>query len=519
MKPNLNPITPPPEQPKIMFHRPRWARRSDDVANAVHASWLILLFAIFMNVLEGSFRKWVFPESGMVKYALYFSKDIIFAAILFYPIRSQASSALQQFGRWLVLGCWLMGMGAAVSCVHGLNPVGALLTSRALVFLPVIAWLVVPRLSGLPLRWVVWLLAAATILNFGLGTEQNRLPADHILNRYADADVQVVAVDSGVRASGSFAYISGMAVISSVGIWTGLALMSLASAQWQRIAAWAVLAASFGCGLASVSRGPIVVDVAILVGWMAFSQGGFSSLIKGMVAAAFCMVLASGIGLMPVFSGLSEGLMDRSSTAGDSFNERAFGQIGEMVAALEYAPLGRGFGTEQVGGQYYATGVANFNHFESPLPRLVVETGALGLVGYLVVCAGAILALQSAKHTASSDGVKAMLLATQLLLAIMFYSNVIFNHTASAFTWIIFAAVMAAKETNRTAATLKTVSRNGTIEGAGLPAEGGNGSGKRRRPKLGRAIFSVTATRDEDNAETMKPENGKKQSGREPLIR
>jgi hypothetical protein len=429
------------ESAPVARERPVRARRGVVPAGTFQKAWFVLLVALAMTVLEGAFRKWVFTSGGTVKYLLYFSKDIIFATLIFFPRRSLPSS-LKVFENWLLPGCALLGAGALLSSIHGLNPVGALLTARACIILPVLAWLAVPRLAGLPLRWVIWLLIGFTVLNFALGVEQNRLPQDHILNRYAETGMDIVAVQSGVRATGTFSYITGMSIISAVGIWAGLALMSLAKKQWQRIGAWTALAAGFGCGLASVSRGPIVVGVAMVVGWMVCSRDGLSVLFRGLIAGAFCLVIASGLGIAPIFSELGEGVMQRQAEGGDTFNERAFGGIREMVDALELAPLGNGFGSEQIGGQYYATGQAGFNHFESPLPRLVMETGVLGLIGYLVICAGAILALQRAKREASA-GTKAMLLATQFLLVTMFYGNVIFNHIASAFVWLIFAAVLA----------------------------------------------------------------------------
>jgi hypothetical protein len=467
--------------------RPRRARRKALPASVIQKAWLVLLTALAMVVLEGAFRKWVFPQGGTVKYLMYFSKDIIFAALLFYPKRSLPSPALKIFENWLVPGCFLLLAGAVLSSAHGLNPVGALLTARACVILPVIAWLAVPRLAGLPLRWIIWLLVAFTVLNFALGVEQNRLPSDHILNRYSETGMDIVAVESGVRATGTFSYISGMAIISSVGIWAGLALMSLAKNQWQRLGAWAALAAGFGCGLASVSRAPIMVGVAMVAGWMVCSRAGVSALARGLVAAIFCVVIATGFGITPVFSELGQGLMQRAATGDDSFNERAFGQLNGMVAALQMAPWGHGFGTEQVGGQYYATGEAGFNHFESPLPRLVMETGALGLIGYLLVCAGALLALQHAKREASA-GTKAMLLATQMFLLPMFYGNVIFNHTASAFVWIIFAAVMAGVD-------VKTKQKSETLK-----PETGNEKAEVRRRRTEEAPFSAT------RKQTLKPE-------------
>lgn len=405
-------------------------------------AWFVFLAAIAMTVLEGSFRKWVFPQTGAVRYALYFSKDIIFATILFLPQQSQPSAALKLFLKWLTPGCLLIALGAAFSGVRDMNPVGAVLTTRALIMLPVISWLVVTRIQGLPVRWSAGLLAVFALLNCGLGIEQNLLPRDHILNRYADAEADVVEVESGVRAAGTFAYISGLAIISTVGIWAGLVLLGGARTNWQRMGAWAALVSGFGCGLASVSRAPIAIGGAIVVGWLICYRQSISLLVRSLVVGFVCLGLAYALDLFPALAKLGEGLRERNATADDTFQQRAFGQFGETLETLRFFPMGNGYGTEQSAGQYYATGVAGFNHAESPLPRIVMETGFLGLLGYILVAAGTIVALQRAKLGVASQS-QAVLLATQLFLGAMFYGNVVFNHTASAFVWMIFATVMA----------------------------------------------------------------------------
>ena len=503
MNPDQNSIAEPIQPPANGRERRIQARRKAAYgAAALPKAWLVLLAALTMIVLEGAFRKWVplFGE-GIWKYLMYFSKDIIFAAIIFLPVRSAPSPFLKVYEAWLFPGCALLGLGAAVSSFHGFNPVGAVLTARACLFLPLLAWLAVPRLAGLPLRRVAVLLALFTIVNFTLGVEQNRLLPDNFLNRYSDASVAVVATDSGVRASGTFSYLTGPGIISSVGVWAGLVLLGLARKQWQRVGAWATVAAGFGCGLVSVSRAPVVVAAAMVGGWLFLSKDGILVAVRGLVAGAFCMVIASGFGIMPVFSGLGQGLAQRWETAGDGFNNRAFGQLDETVSALQTHPLGNGFGTEQVGGQYYATGEAIFNHYESPLPRLVMETGAAGLLGYVMICAGALLALQRARRMASSLGARAALLATQLLLLPFFYGSLIFDHTVSAFVWMILAAVLAAAEVNanQSAERLKTESpeqkfanRNGGTAGDGRRAE--------------RAPYSATA-RQNEKLKSGKPES------------
>jgi uncharacterized membrane protein HdeD (DUF308 family) len=63
-------------------------------------------------------------------------------------------------------------------------------------------------------------------------------------------------------------------------------------------------------------------------------------------------------------------------------------------------------------------------------------------VGFLMVCSGAIVTLQLAKQQVATKAERAVLLMTQLLLLSIFYTNIIFNHTASSFVWLIFIAVL-----------------------------------------------------------------------------
>ena len=102
----------------------------------------------------------------------------------------------------------------------------------------------------------------------------------------------------------------------------------------------------------------------------------------------------------------------------------------------------------QSSGVYAESGATDLNTLEGPLPRMVMETGVIGLIGYFAVCAGALLALQEAKRRAQNAGARAALLATQLLFLPFYYGSVLFNHTASAFVWMIFAAVLASAELN-----------------------------------------------------------------------
>jgi hypothetical protein len=402
-----------------------------------------------MIVLEGAFRKWVsIFETGMGKYLMYFSKDIIFAALLFFPKRSPPSNALRTFQSWLMPGCALLVIGALLSSADKFNAVGALLTTRSCIILPILVLVAAPRLAGLPLRRVALLLAAFTILNFPLSVVQNRLSPDHVLNRYSDPEMEVVATETGVRATGTFSYITGVSILSSVGIWASLTLMSLAQTFWHRSAAWATLASAFGCAMASVSRAPLVVGVAMTTCWLIFARKGVTTMARGLIPGFFLVVVASQVGITPFFSELGKGVVERVETSSDTLGERVFGQLVDISTALQIAPMGEGFGTHQVGGNYAVTGEMDNNTIEGQLPRMILETGIVGLIGYCIVCAGALLALQRAKLDATSGEAKAALLATQTLLAAFFYGDLIFGHVSSAFTWMILTTTLAAVELN-----------------------------------------------------------------------
>jgi hypothetical protein len=411
------------------------------------AMW-ILSAAFALTVLEGAIRKWLIGSAtSVLSYVVYFSKDIVVATVFFCPKQQVSSPALAVFRRWFLLGCFLVLCGSALSAAREINPVGSLLTLRATVFLPLIATLAVSRLAGLRLRWVCLLIAALTLLNCVLGIIQNSLPPDHLLNRYAVAEMSVVsAEESGARAAGTFAYISGLSVLSGIGIWAGLVLLSLARGLTDQVIGWISVVAGFGCGLASVSRGPVIIGAVTVLCWIMFSRTHLSAVISRVAVAILIFVLVIATGLVPIFTGLTRGLLQRQQTAadeGDEFYDRAFGQFEETSIALSVAPFGKGLGTEQAGGNYYASGQLDFVNFEGQFARLVMETGVVGLAGFLVVSIGSVLALQTARRHAAADD-KAALFATQLLLVSMFYTNVAFNHTASAFLWMIFAAVLAA---------------------------------------------------------------------------
>jgi len=419
--------------------RPRYGLRSRRIA------WGILLVALALTVLEGAVRKWLIGSAfDSTSYLAYFSKDIAFGLLLVMPRREGAELHGEVFRRWLVPGCFLLIIGAAASSLESFNIGGSILTLRAVLLLPLLAYFIMPRLRGLPLPWIIWIIGALTLINFALGVYQNQLPASHVLNRYATDAMDIATSPSGVRATGTFSYITGMAVFSLVGVWCGMVALSLARDIRQQIFGAATLVAGVACGLASVSRGPVLMAALMLVAWLTFSELWASKKARALAGALLLLGGAAVFDLTSTIFDLGQGLRLRVESANDSVSDRALGQFDDALEAIGLAPFGSGLGTEQIGRSAFTMGMLANVTFESQLPRIVLELGVLGLIGFLIVSIGAVAALQASKRCCTDGGEKAALLATQLFLIASFFSNIVFNHVASAFAWLIFTAVMAA---------------------------------------------------------------------------
>ncbi len=209
---------------------------------------ILLLLSIVACVLEGTLRKWVFRESaGPIKYTCYFAKDFIFAAILLCRSRGALNKSLRTV---LIVSLPLILTGAALAAVHELNIVGGLLSFRALVGLPLLTYLIIPRLAGAKIHNVAFLIGGLTVLNALLGITQYSSPADAPINFYATEDLaSATAFEENVRAAGTFSYITGYSNLAIVGAWAGLSLLCLARGRLSYIVGgWGAYVASLLCG-------------------------------------------------------------------------------------------------------------------------------------------------------------------------------------------------------------------------------------------------------------------------------
>src|SRR5213083_3206128 len=114
------------------------------VSNSRRFGWWILVSALTLTVLEGAIRKWVIGSAyQMGSYLAYFSKDIVFILLPLVPAWRASSGALEVFRRWLIAGSFFLVCGVLSSITRDINLAGAVLTLRAALILPVLAFIAV----------------------------------------------------------------------------------------------------------------------------------------------------------------------------------------------------------------------------------------------------------------------------------------------------------------------------------------------------------------------------------------
>ncbi len=242
---------------------------------------------------------------------------------------------------------------------------------------------------------------------------------------------------------GTFPYITGFTTMAIVGAWAGLVLLSHTPERkrylWMGLL---VYAAALWCALLSISRGPTIIILGLFIVWLFSARRVVENLVRvGAVIAGLALTLVFA-GRFSVIQNASDVLMARTEAADDTIEQRVLFPLNDVLEVSSAAPFGAGFGSEQVGGMFIDTGTMSFRSFEGQFPRIIIEAGVLGVVGFIAVCLGLLKSLYDTKLSAPSEAMRRTIVVTIFLVAVLFYGNVIFDHVASFFVWAISAAVL-----------------------------------------------------------------------------
>ena len=404
----------------------------------------IVVASFIACALEGAARKWILPSEGILKYFAYFSKDMLLALCVFFPINGWLPIALR-FRSVLSIALLATIMGCLFSLAGDLNLVGAVLTVRSALALPVLALIVAIRLPKRSIYVLALVCIPLAILNAAVGTIQFFSPAGAWINQLANEN-QLVATASyadRIRASGTFSYITGYGNFSIVQLVFGLVLFVLGKNTQERWGASILIFCAAVCGGATVSRGVGLGLVVLFVAWATLGKFFTRTIINISVA---CAVLGGALyiwGYMDETQEILSASQRRNEVVDDSIIDRIFAPLFEIPEAADESLFGQGIGTEQVAGNYSKTGRMAFTTYESEWSRIIMEIGVVGLLGVAVTYLSAVLLLYQRLQKDRTREVRGILYAVILACCLWAYTGVIFNHVSSYYFWLLFALAVA----------------------------------------------------------------------------
>lgn len=379
---------------------------------------------------------------------MYFSKDVplILAVLLCFGRRRKApiQSAVKQL---LLFSSALIVLGTLVATTEGFALVGAVVPLRNILFLPWIAYLLSPGLTGrFDINLIIHTIGVCAIVNAGLGSVQFFLPTGHILNQTIKEELVAVTAIGRVRAYGTFVYISGMADLCVLACWAGAVLMIRTPSLW---VGYIYAAAGLVATAAAMSRhGAIEWFVVLTMSLVCTRSGRKIVVVLVGLGVLGLLVLQTAENQMAEDSevNLTNALTRRHKTA-DSVTERLTSFYGQVPEALWEAPTGCGIGITQTAQTAVGGGVGMAYEFD--LARVAYEIGVVGFLGVLLFRLGMpviVWRFLLASNRTAAKGWQAVCWPSFWVLALMPTMMITANHVLATFLTVVLVCVLAVAE-------------------------------------------------------------------------
>lgn len=371
------------------------------------------------------------------------SKEIfVLLAILFSKQRIDAPLFVRY--RKLIVGIPLLFtiMGCTFAAAQEINPVGAIMTIRSMLILPIGASLC-SRILSFRIVWPAFLtITICLFINVPIAITQFYSPSTSWINSYVGGSLEGVAstgFSDRIRATGTFSYITGLGMASILGVSAGIIALAVTSSNLVRILGMLGIASGLTLALATVSRGPILLCLALLgLALLILSRKYAGLLIVGLFAT---LVFAPE--LYHVFTSedspeFTSAVFLRSKSA-DQILERVSVPFYDLYDNVLASPLGNGLGIGQTATRKWESGRAVI---ESEWARIVFEIGIFGFLGFTLTYLGAIYVIFSASRGITNKTYRTISIFIIVLLIGLLWTGVAFNHVTSAFFWLVFAATL-----------------------------------------------------------------------------
>jgi len=412
-------------------------------------AWTVLCLSFLCCVFEGALRKWVLGEGSLPGRVAYLSKDILMVGILAVGVgRSNAMTAIAS--PYLLCGLILLGLGALLSMVSGIDPIGALLTVKTFFLLPLAAFMAGRLLPADSLRRLAITVALLSLPLAVLGILQFFSPQSSVLNRYSsygDLISTAGSQSSRVRATGTFSYITGFGEFAPVGVWAGIVCFSLARTVRERWLGYAALVAGLCCALVTVSRAVALISLGLIAVW-ALAGGQFGRKAQILLTITVATIVAVYLGgwwddAEEVITTVYWRHMTPQNK--ETIGDRLLYGYAEPLGAFAIAPLGEGLGSQQSAMLVVGSDASRraLGQYESPWGKLVLELGVAGLLGFIVTLGVVFAPLVAIYRRCPSGGQKTALAVTGMVLLAKAAIGFPFNHVSAYLFWAVAATVLA----------------------------------------------------------------------------
>lgn len=411
-------------------------------------SWRNSLKSIFfLLVIEGIFRKWVFPGASET---IYFFKDIVligaYIDYLFlsqekrYPIKSSLITTL--FGLSL---CW--GIIQAFNPNMGSWLIGVLGLKAYFLYIPTI-WLIPDLFRSA--NELYKFLRSHLLLSIPvglLGIVQFFSPRNSFVNRYAGISTTNVANFGGedvARISGTFSYLGSYSVYLTVCFALLFCLFNIEKTRkWKIIFASQIALVTVNCFM-SGSRTAVYSAVIFVAGFIFFELFKNFKLTLSlstkiiMPAAIIVLMLKFGLGSSyELFSARAEG-------ASEEFNSRTTLFIAEPIRNFKYASF-YGYGT---GATHQARGaVAKFLdledennipvQYEQEPGRIMLDVGLIGFLFWYGLRIFILFKLFVLYNSLNNNFLRQLTLSAFIIHLLAIRSHVVYNHTFAVYYWFL----------------------------------------------------------------------------------
>jgi hypothetical protein len=398
--------------------------------------WITCIFAAI--VYEGALRKWVMPAP--LHPVAFLAKDALGVCYIAFHQNTTGSkyqNILKLLGyitAGLLFFSLLLGLGNSWQ--------SAIITYKNAVLWPLIAASMVTNTSSETWKRLSLLTAPTTIGMFLLGGEQFFSPTSSWLNQYAwtaaglQSPVATFGGVQGVRATGTFSYISGMSEFAVFSFVLCLCFFLTSVSLKQKLLLISGCSAAIGCAVESGSRAPIVLITLVILSGLALNLTNRNTVLYlGIFFITVTAILWFSLDKQMTEEYVKRWTVDPQETLRRFTNEGLRGNYWEM---LTRNPIGVGLGQ----GNGYAVfetsrsnKVVGANVYDDSASIAIYESGLLGLLAFYL--APSVLGWQlTLGFMDQSSAVRSLAVSFGLVSVVGLVAGVWHDHNAAAFTWL-----------------------------------------------------------------------------------